>query len=135
MVGDLPDHPRGAVLAGAGDSAEHQLFGPQHQHATKNGAVKDRYLAQRAARYGTIDDGGQFDRVADESRHCKVGGGAVNLSGRGGLDDPTVAHHRDEISGGQCLLLIVGDQDRRRADRPQQFPHLGAQPGAQCGIQ
>ena len=59
----------------------------------------------------------------------------VDAGGRVELGDHAVAQHGHLVGHGQGLVLVVGDQDRRRAGPAQHVVHLGAHAGAQAGVE
>ena len=51
------------------------------------------------------------------------------------MDNATLAHDGDVLGDGQCLFLIVGHHDRRRAQSGEQLLDLLPQPNAQTRVQ
>ena len=65
-------------------------------------------------------------RLPQELRQLHVAGPAVQRRRRVQLRDDTVPQHRHLVGHGQCLVLIVGHQDGRRAGLAQHGVHIGS---------
>ena len=64
-----------------------------------------------------------------------VAGFGVDLGGRSELLEPALAHHADPVGDGKRLLLVVGDEQRRRTDVELHAADLVAQLGAHLGVE
>ena len=51
------------------------------------------------------------------------------------LDELAVAHDRDQVGQRHRLLLVVGDEDARRAQAQVEMLDLGAHPAAERGVE
>ena len=82
---------------------------------------------RRAGRRPSLDPAaqpvGQSDEVGDEGRRRR----AVELGGSGELLEPADRHHADPVGDRQGLLLVVGDEQGRRADLELDAADLVAQ--------
>ena len=72
--------------------------------------------------------------TADKFGDADILGIAIDLVGRAKLNDPPVDHHGHPVRHGQRFGLVVGDIDKRRAQRPVQVRQLGPHVDAQRGI-
>jgi len=89
------------------------------------------------ARFGRRPVAGarEEDGIAHEGRDEAIGRAPVEVGGGVGLQNAAVVHHRDPIRDPEGLLLIVGHDDRRCAGRSENVLDLGADTGAQGGVE
>ena len=99
-------------------------------------SVQQWYLRAEHVRRAVVCEAGQPVREADELSHERGPRAFVELGGWRDLLEPTGGHDADPVTEGQCLLLVVGHEQRRGAHHdldpsdllPQQAPH----PRIQC---
>ena len=81
---------------------------------------------------GSVEHVGGSDEVGDEP----VRRALVDVAGLADLLDASLVEHREPVAQGQCLVLVVGDDDERDADLAldllQLDLHLFAQLEIQC---
>ncbi len=114
----------------------HPLGAHQHQGlGAARRAGQQRHAAAEQEGGGALDPGpdpvGQPDEVGDERRLR----GAVELGRRGQLLEPAHRHHPDPVGDREGLLLVVGDEQRGRADLELDAADLVAQLGAHLGVE
>ena len=80
---------------------------------------------------GDRQQGGRAHEAGDEA----VGRAVVDVVGRAVLLDASGAHDRHPVTDGQRLGLVVGDEQGRRARRPQDVDDVGAQAVAQVRVE
>ena len=118
--------------------AAEDLLGPQHHGHRRAGADRGPARAQ-VAEVGldpaVLRPALEDHRLADEGRDLGVDRVAVEPLRAVGLDDPAAAHDGDRVGEGECLLLIVGDEQRRGAGGPQGLADLAAHLRAQAGVE
>ena len=93
------------------------------RHAGKRHAVVVERLA--------LEHVAHADEAGDELRARPV----VDFLRRAGLLDLAEVHHRDQVGRGHRFRLVVGDVDRRVAERIVQTAHLEAHLLAQIGVE
>src|SRR5215207_1558333 len=72
---------------------------------------------------------------ADEARDVRRGGAGVDLLRCAVLLHASLAHHRDPVRDGECLLLVVGHEDRGHSQSRVEELDLGAHPQPQRGVE
>ena len=73
--------------------------------------------------------------LADEGRHEGRGGAVVQLEAGRPLQQAAGLHHAHAVGEGERFFLVVGDQQRRDAQLPQQLAQVLAQAAAQVGVE
>ena len=81
------------------------------------------------------DLGGHLVVQADELRHERRRRVGVQLGGGGELLELALAHHPDPVGDGERLLLVVRDEQCRRADIELYAADLVAQRRAHLGVE
>ena len=80
---------------------------------------------------GSVEHVGGSDEVGDEPVRRVL----VDVAGLADLFDPAVVEHREPVAQGECLVLIVGDDDERDADLALDFLQLDLHLFAQFEIE
>ncbi len=83
----------------------------------------------------SADGARQEVRVADERGDEARGRPVIELRRRRELLDAPGVEHADAVGERERLVLVVGDEDRRRARRPEDALHLVAHLGAEIGVE
>ena len=81
------------------------------------------------------DRAGQRVGGAEKGQHVAVGGRVVHRARGADLHDAPGAHHGDAVGEGECLALVVGDQDRRGLQPAQQQGEFELHRLAQVAVQ
>ena len=92
-------------------------------------------LVPRTSTTPSIDDARQRVRQSDELRDERRRRPVVELRGGGDLLEHAGAHDADPVGDAECLLLVVRDEERRRADLELDPPDLVAQLAAHLGVE
>ncbi len=137
-AGDRAEEPdRGDRGGSVGVGGDGDRLGPQEGHATARGdGPFDRRDRRTQQRGGPARHLGR-DPVAqpDELGHEPAGRVGVELGRGSDLLEPAGVHHADPVGDGERLLLVVGDEQRGRADLELDPPDLVAQLGAHLGVE
>lgn len=142
-IGDVPDDCFGLDMPRWGHGAgrvQPQPLGPDHNRAAVAagaplavGQIEAELVALKPAirRRTSPEDVGLAEEFGDEE-----GGGAfVEVFRAADLFDPSLVEDRDSIGEGQCLLLVVGDEDEGHAQLAVHAGDLLLQAVAQLFVQ
>jgi len=101
---------------------QHDGVGGRRLHP---GAAMAGQVAERGPHRSADEHARNEVRFADESGHLGIGGRVVQALRSVALADPPAANHGDPVRERQRLVLVVRDEQRRRAGRGQQPPDVG----------
>ena len=114
----------------ATDSGRTMAVPGPRRRSLDRGDPRPQHLGVTAAHRGR-QPVAEAHELGDERRR----GWRVELGGRRELLEATLVHHADPVGDGERLLLVVGDEQRRRADLELHAPDLVAQLHAHLGVE
>ena len=113
-------------------AATPRAAGGRRSAAGHRGAVVEPHApAAGVVLHHALEQVGGAEEVGDEA----VGWPEIGVLGRRDLLDPALVEHHDPVGQRERLLLVVGDEDRRDAERALQLAQLDLELLAQLAVE